>query len=168
MVDDPTPEYDYGIIVCALRFFVPEMSPYYADLFRSMPHQTPEEVFAVASRSLVATAVQLRDEEALPVVALDVAGAEAGFPAKPHVPAYEYAHSKFLGKTVHAGEAYVSALHRVSRASHACLSGTPAVSAHGVLAQVRPRVCEAGTHRLELPAHRARLQHVQRRRAYVT
>ena len=36
----------------------------------------------------------------------DLAGAESGFPAGDHTRAFGYAHSNFLKKTVHAGEAY--------------------------------------------------------------
>ena len=41
-----------------------------------------------------------------PVVAIDVAGAEAGYPASDHKEAFALAHQSFLNKTVHAGEAY--------------------------------------------------------------
>lgn len=39
------------------------------------------------------------------VVALDLAGDEAGYPITPHLPAFEYAIQKGLGRTAHAGEA---------------------------------------------------------------
>lgn len=39
------------------------------------------------------------------VVALDIAGDEAGFPLAPHRPAFDYAHEKGLFITAHAGEA---------------------------------------------------------------
>ncbi len=39
------------------------------------------------------------------VVALDLAGDEAGHPIAPHVPAYEYARQNSLYRTAHAGEA---------------------------------------------------------------
>jgi adenosine deaminase len=51
-------------------------------------------------------AVALRDNDGLPVVGFDLAGEEAGFPASYHSDAYQYAHSHFMAKTVHAGEAY--------------------------------------------------------------
>ena len=50
--------------------------------------------------------VDARDRLGLPVVAFDLAGAEAGHPASDHVEAYQFAHRHFLKKTVHAGEAY--------------------------------------------------------------
>jgi adenosine deaminase len=73
--------FEYGIIVCALRFFMKQMSPYYA-------------------------ADVLIHQDGLPVVGFDLAGAEAGFPAGDHKQAFEFAHSHFIKKTVHAGEAY--------------------------------------------------------------
>jgi adenosine deaminase len=42
----------------------------------------------------------------LPIVGFDLAGAEAGNPAKYHREAFDYVHQKFMAKTVHAGEAY--------------------------------------------------------------
>lgn len=42
----------------------------------------------------------------LPVVAMDIAGAESGYPASDHKEAFDLAHQSFLHKTVHAGEAY--------------------------------------------------------------
>lgn len=42
----------------------------------------------------------------VPVVGVDLVGAEAGYPAGDHQAAFQYAHSHFLRKTTHAGEAY--------------------------------------------------------------
>jgi len=39
------------------------------------------------------------------VVALDIAGDEAGFPIEPHIPAYRYAIEEGVHRTAHAGEA---------------------------------------------------------------
>lgn len=39
------------------------------------------------------------------VAALDLAGDEAGYPLRPHVAAYDYAHNRGLSTTAHAGEA---------------------------------------------------------------
>ncbi|HEU5402406.1 MAG TPA: hypothetical protein VFU86_13670, partial [Terriglobales bacterium] len=39
------------------------------------------------------------------VVALDIAGDEAGYPIQPHIPAYEFARANHLYRTAHAGEA---------------------------------------------------------------
>ena len=45
-------------------------------------------------------------EKSIPIVALDLAGAEDGHPAKHHKDAFDFAHKKFLHTTVHAGEGY--------------------------------------------------------------
>jgi adenosine deaminase len=55
---------------------------------------------------LARAAVDLAHNKGLPVVGFDLAGAEAGYPADDHSAAYQYAHSGFIRKTVHAGEAY--------------------------------------------------------------
>ncbi len=98
--------FHFGIIVCALRFIVPQMSPYYRRLFEVLPHASPKQVCATASMELARAAVDLAHKKGLPVVGFDLAGAEAGYPADDHSAAYQYAHSHFIRKTVHAGEAY--------------------------------------------------------------
>lgn len=98
--------FHFGIIVCALRWFGPFMSDYYARLFGVMAHAREKDIFAAASLELARAAVSLRDEFGLPIVAFDLAGAEDGNPAVDHREAFLYAHRHFLRKTVHAGEAY--------------------------------------------------------------
>jgi adenosine deaminase len=98
--------FHFGIIVCALRFIVPQMSPYYRRLFEVLPNASPKQVCATASMELARAAVDLAHKKGLPVVGFDLAGAEAGYPADDHSAAYQYAHSHFIRKTVHAGEAY--------------------------------------------------------------
>ena len=98
--------FHFGVIVCALRFFRPEMSPYYQRLFEVMSYASPKQVFAAASMELARAAVDLAHNKGLPIVGFDLAGEEAGYPAEDHSPAYQYAHSHFIKKTVHAGEAY--------------------------------------------------------------
>jgi adenosine deaminase len=98
--------FHFGIIVCALRFFTPVMSPYYERLFRVLSYAAPKQVFAAASLELARAAVRLVREHGLPIVGFDLAGAEAGNPADDHRAAFQYCHSHFLKKTIHAGEAY--------------------------------------------------------------
>jgi adenosine deaminase len=98
--------FHFGIIVCALRFIVPQMSPYYRRLFEVMAYATPKQVCAAASMELARAAVDLAHNKGLPVVGFDLAGAEAGYPADDHSAAFQHAHSHFIRKTVHAGEAY--------------------------------------------------------------
>ncbi len=50
--------------------------------------------------------IHARDHDGVPVVALEIAGAEDGFPAEEHKEAYQLAHKHFMSKTVHAGESY--------------------------------------------------------------
>ena len=98
------PYYEYGIIVCAMRSFPP--APYY-DAFKALHEDLDaERCYGLASETLVYTAIKCRDEDGIPVVALDVAGPEDGFPNKAHERAFDIAHEKFLNKTVHAGEGF--------------------------------------------------------------
>jgi adenosine deaminase len=98
--------FHFGIIVCALRFIVPQMSPYYRRLFEMMAYASQKQVCVAASMELARAAVDLAHSKGLPVVGFDLAGAEAGHPADDHSAAYQHAHSNFIRKTVHAGEAY--------------------------------------------------------------
>jgi adenosine deaminase len=98
--------FHFGIIVCALRFFNEHMSPYYKGIMHLMQYAPRKKVFAAASLELARAAAVFKHELGLPVVAFDLAGAEAGYPADDHKEAFQYAHSHFLRKTVHAGEAY--------------------------------------------------------------
>lgn len=98
--------FQFGIIICAMRAFNPHMGSYYRHLLDVFPRAPRREVFAAASLEMAREAVALRDHHGLPIAGFDLAGEEAGYPAAYHVKAYQYAHSHFLKKTVHAGEAY--------------------------------------------------------------
>lgn len=100
------PRFEAGIIVCALRFFLPVFSEHYRAYFEALPTAPAEEIYSLASLELARAAVAAVEEEGLPVVGFDLAGQERGFPAKDHQAAYQLAHEHFLGKTVHAGEDY--------------------------------------------------------------
>jgi adenosine deaminase len=97
--------FEYGIILCAMRRFNRQMSPYYDRLISRGGKMGQRYIYARASLALVKEAVRLRDE-GLPIVGFDLAGEEAGYPAVHHKVAFQHAHSNFLRKTVHAGEAY--------------------------------------------------------------
>jgi adenosine deaminase len=97
--------FEYGIILCALRRFNRQMSPYYDRLISRAGKTSSRYIYARASLGLVKEAVKLRDE-GLPIVGFDLAGEEAGYPAVHHKEAFQYSHRHFLRKTVHAGEAY--------------------------------------------------------------
>lgn len=98
--------FEYGVIVCAMRSFNENMGPYFKQMLGVLRAAPRKEVFAAASLEMARTAVALRDRTGLPIVGFDLAGEEAGYPAGDHRAAYQYAHSHFLKKTVHAGEAY--------------------------------------------------------------
>lgn len=102
---DETP-FEYGIIVTAMRFFTPKFSTYYDDLARVHPYSTRDELIPMASLELAKATVKLRETSNIQVVAFDLAGSEYGYPASAHQEAYDYVHSHFMNKTVHAGEAY--------------------------------------------------------------
>lgn len=99
-------EFDYGIICCAMRMFTEAFSPYYKDIFKLMPNQKPMDVISNTAMELTTGAINLRDELNLPIVGIDLAGEEEGYPAVNFKDSYELAHRNFLNRTVHAGEAY--------------------------------------------------------------
>jgi len=100
------PRFEAGVIVCALRFFLPAFSEHYRAYFEALPTAPASEIYSLASLELARAAVAVREEEGLPVVGFDLAGQERGFPAKDHQAAFQLVHEHFLGKTVHAGEDY--------------------------------------------------------------
>ncbi len=106
IVEGGEPPFEYGIIGCALRMFNEHFSGYYRTLIglhRDMPQ---EELFGLASKDLARALIRSRDSDGVPVVGVDLAGAEKGYPAEDHRQAYDIANKSFLKKTVHAGEAY--------------------------------------------------------------
>lgn len=101
------PPFEYGIINCAMRMFGKKgFSPYYTQLFSLMRDHDEISVIKAAAMEMIRASVRMRDEEGLPIVGLDIAGQENGYPAHRFQEVYEYAHQNFLLKTVHAGEAY--------------------------------------------------------------
>lgn len=100
------PEFNYGIIVCAMRFFGTGYSAFYNKFLEVHNHSSLNSIFTMASYELAKACVHIRDKYAIPIVALDIAGAEAGNPPNHHKRAYHFAHQNFMYATVHAGEAY--------------------------------------------------------------
>lgn len=100
------PPFHYGIIACAMRFFTPAFSDWYGRFCEMHRYTNRERVFALASLELESAVARARWEEGLPVVGIDLAGSEAGWPAINHLEAFRRAQRHFLKKTVHAGEAY--------------------------------------------------------------
>lgn len=81
-----------GLILCGIRSFEPSVSLQLAEL-----------------------AVEYREQG---VVAFDLAGAEAGNPAREHLEAFQYAADHNLGLTIHAGEA--DGADSIAQAIHEC------------------------------------------------
>jgi adenosine deaminase len=106
IVSGEEPRFAAGIILCGLRFFLPEFSDGYRQFFEVMPEAPPQEIYAAASLEVARAAARLRREHGMLVVGIDLAGQEKGYPAEDHRQAYQVAHEAFLGKTVHAGEDY--------------------------------------------------------------
>lgn len=100
------PPFDYGIIVCALRYFDRRFSSFHKTFLGLHQYMEPVRVYSLASLALVQAAVRVRQEDGLPVVGFDLAGNEEGYPPHHHRETYEYAQRHFLNKTVHAGEGY--------------------------------------------------------------
>ena len=100
------PEFNYGIIVCAMRAFFNGMSPYFDSFLKLHKYSELNSIYSMASLELIRACIQARDKYQLPIVAFDLAGPEAGNPAVYHQEAFQYAHKNFMNVTVHAGEAY--------------------------------------------------------------
>lgn len=106
IVSGKMPHFDYGIIACAMRKFEESYSEYFRQVIELNPNIPILERYKIAASDLVRGVIRLRDEEGLPIVAFDLAGEEAGYPAADYAEAYDLAHKAFMMKTVHAGEAY--------------------------------------------------------------
>ncbi|MCD6589051.1 MAG: adenosine deaminase family protein [Candidatus Fermentibacteraceae bacterium] len=106
VVSGKEPSFDFGIIACAMRYFTEGSSLYFRNIFSAHAHSRADRVFGLASVELVGAIVKARQEKEIPVVAIDLAGREKGFPPLHHREAYMLARRNFLNKTVHAGEAY--------------------------------------------------------------
>jgi adenosine deaminase len=100
------PEFEFGIIVCAMRYFNQHFSPYYREFVKAHRYSSEKEIIRFASQELAKASIQLRQNSDVQLVGFDLAGSEYGYPASAHEESYDLAHSSFLKKTVHAGEAY--------------------------------------------------------------
>lgn len=98
-------EFNFGLILCAMRSFNKNTSLYYNHLIDTLQYAKEEEIASIASLELARIAVALK-EEGLPIVGFDLAGKEDGHPAEDHWQAYQYVHEAFIRKTLHAGEAF--------------------------------------------------------------
>ncbi len=103
---DPSPPFEYGMIACAMRMFAPQFSPYYRKISEAHQFLLPRKLYGLASAELARGVIAVRDKTGLPIVGFDLAGAEHGYPAEDHIEAFDFVHTNFMKKTVHAGEAY--------------------------------------------------------------
>ncbi len=101
------PEFHYGIISCAMRNFGPEgYSPYYTELYKALGYSAKMDVLKAGAMQMVRAAVKVRNDLGIPIVGIDLAGQEDGYPPGKFKDIYAFAHQHFMHKTVHAGEAY--------------------------------------------------------------
>ncbi len=100
------PPFEYGIIVCAMRFCNEKFSAFYKNFFNIHKYSNKSDIIKQLSLELARGCVHIRDNSDIQIVAFDLAGAEHGHPAEKHIDAYQYVHKNFMMKTVHAGEAY--------------------------------------------------------------
>ena len=98
------PPFRAALIACALRFFKPAFSQWFAQYFDHYPEESDSAIFARASLDLVQDCLRARDQ-GIPIVGIDLAGVEQGYEAKDHSLAFGLAHQAELGITLHAGEA---------------------------------------------------------------
>jgi len=106
LIPDADPEFEYGIIICAMRCWNEFYSPYYKGVVDALPYATPTERFQLASLEVARATAKMRSETDCQIVGFDLAGAEDGYPADKHAAAFAEVHKSFISRTVHAGEAY--------------------------------------------------------------
>lgn len=99
------PKFNYGIIVCAMRFFCKGMCAFYDNFLESHKHLTLRDTLAKAAYELSKDCIAARDKYDIPIMAFNIAGAEAGYPAAYFKDAYDLALKNFMHLTTHAGEA---------------------------------------------------------------
>ena len=106
LIPDTDPEFEYGIIICAMRCWNEFYSPYYKGVVDALPYATLTERFQLASLEVARATAKMRSETDCQIVGFDLAGAEDGYPADKHAAAFAEVHKSFISRTVHAGEAY--------------------------------------------------------------
>jgi adenosine deaminase len=99
------PPFKYGILVSAMRNFPPDCK-YYLALRNTFPYESNSRISSIASATLIRIAAKCKYSDNVPIVGLDVAGPENGYPNRVHKEAFDLASEYFINKTVHAGEDY--------------------------------------------------------------
>ncbi|HNZ25893.1 MAG TPA: adenosine deaminase family protein [Spirochaetota bacterium] len=102
------PPFEYGLIICAMRFFNENFSKYYAWFSQIHRYSSKIDKIKLASIELANGIVKIANESDAQIVGFDVAGSEYGNPAENHKKSYDIIHNHFIHKTIHAGEAYGS------------------------------------------------------------
>ena len=97
------PPFHYAIIVCILRS-IGKWSEHYRKIFESLPVLSVKQIAKIASLEQIHGAL-LAKEKDIPVVAIDLAGAEANNPCGDFQEAFNIAKKNHFQKIVHAGEA---------------------------------------------------------------
>ena len=105
---DNEPSFEYGLIICAMRFFNEHFSKYYKWFSLVHKYSTERQIIKLASIELARAITKIKRETDIQIVGFDVAGSEYGYPADNHKKSYEIIHNHFIHKTIHAGEAYGS------------------------------------------------------------
>ncbi len=106
IINGDEPQFNYGIIVCAMRFCDERFSPFFKSFFENHKYSDKLEIINLVSQELAKATTKMVKKTDIPIVGFDLAGAEKGFPADNHIQSYDIVHRNFLSKTVHAGEAY--------------------------------------------------------------
>lgn len=104
-IDNEILNFDYSIIVCAMRSFTKGFSEYLDKFIDNNKNLNSSDLVSLSSYELIRECVRVRDAYNLPIVALDIAGSEVGNPPALHKKAYVFARQNLIHLTAHAGEA---------------------------------------------------------------
>jgi adenosine deaminase len=126
-----------GIVICAMRNFVKDMSNYHADISRLYQFSTTRELAQQVSLETARLAVACRQEGINRIVGFDLAGPEKNYPPHHHAEAFHEIMNSLMNITVHAGEAYgppsvqqavtYLSAHRIGHGTRLCEKGGEAL-----------------------------------------
>lgn len=100
------PPFVYALIACVMRAFTPQSGSYFRSVFKRFPDLLPIQRSVFAAKELIDALVEMKRASTIPLVAIDLAGAEGGYPAHHFDEVFTVARKNGLELTVHAGEAY--------------------------------------------------------------
>jgi len=99
------PEFNYGIIVCAMRSFGKGFSKFFDRSLELHKKASLNSIFAMTAHKLAKSSINTRDKYDIPIVGLDLAGDEVISNLPIHYKnAYHFAHKHYMHLTAHAGE----------------------------------------------------------------